>query len=201
MMGGGVIRAVEVGNPTESSPSKPVVEMPKGANLVSSLSVEVRTGDLEEIERITFRLNRAELRLFDEAGGRIATATELEPNSSSWVLAESSLRSFVFKPGFDDLKRAMRVQLVLYFEDESPGRVQVNGAEFSIAPQASPVVVTIPYMPENLRSSEQADDLKVPLELTKGKLFLPAAESGPKMSADSEPAQEMPQFTLRTELQ
>jgi hypothetical protein len=168
------IKAVEVGNPTDPAPEKSKTAQTTTPTQQTPITLSLSGSQLEEISRIEFNIERAEVWLINAAGKTtITTASRKVPKSELWTVAEGNVQGFSVDALPQQMIDAQKIQLALTFNTNRPGIVYVDGEQFEIEPQSGPLLIEIPKISFTSEANDPNTQLRAQIQLTKTKIFTP----------------------------
>lgn len=169
------IDAVEVGNPGDPTPEKGKVRQTTMPAEQTSVTLSLVGSQLEEINRIEFNITTAEVWLIDAAGTTTITAASRKTTEQElWTIADGAVQGFSIEARPEQVLNAQKIQLALTFNTNTPGTVHVDGEQFAIQPQSSPLLINIPKDAFTSEARKANTPLSAQIELTKMKIFAPA---------------------------
>ena len=186
---GHVIKAVDVGNPEDTSPGKKVPQQPSRTLIETPVSFEITADNLEEIDSIEFQLKQAQIWITNHSGAvTVAKATPENNESESLIIQSRSMRRFSAVLTNLVMNDAKSVQMVLTFSQSNPGHVIVGAERFAIEPQIEPLFLPIQQSQIPPFVATDVSVKTVPVEVTKSSLFSTEKQQTPVAGAGSEPS-------------
>lgn len=163
------LQAVEVGNPEDRRPGKPI--QPKPMRLVQ---IELETQDLEEISQIDFTPENIRLVVSTASGTPALVPTSDVPDGSRLTLLPKNKKSLQFNLPADALDLRPEIQLRLKFGAQSAGTVKVASNSFAIDTESDSIDIQLSQV-----SASPANENILILNrvLTKDVLFGPKSKS------------------------
>jgi hypothetical protein len=131
-------KAVEVGNPQDSKPTKQTPDVEQ-----KTLVVQIQPGNLQEIEHIEFFVDSIQLLAASSSGEKFELIPEEGTESAKLSLRPGAIATMRFRlPAELDLAKATAA-LELKFSGPSPGNVSVDGESIAIEERSESLLLPI----------------------------------------------------------